>query len=72
MTLPFEWLSPDDFVSFHQEVLTQLNALLAKFPVERQIKIWRAIAGAAEQYMMPDGILRMDNEVLLVVGEASR
>ncbi len=68
MTLLFEWLSPDDFVSFHQEILTSLNALLAKYPVERQIKVWRAIAGDAGQYLSPDGILRMENEVILVVG----
>lgn len=68
MTLTFDWSSPDDFVSFHQEILTQLNTLLAKYPVERQIKVWRAIARAVEAYMMPDGILRMENDVILVVG----
>jgi hypothetical protein len=66
--LLFEWLSPDDFVSFHQEILTALNALLAKYPVERQIKVWRAIANAAKRYLALDGTLRMENELILVMG----
>ncbi len=70
VALLFEWLSADDLLSFHQEVLTQLNALLARYPIERQIQVWRSIAGAAAQYVTPDGALHMENEVTLVVGRA--
>lgn len=68
ITLLSMWLSPDDFVSFHQEILTSLNALLANYAIAQQIKVWRAIARASEQYMTPDGTLRMENEVHLVLG----
>lgn len=68
MTLTFEWFSPDEFVSFHQEVLTQLNALLARHPIERQAEVWQAIAEAAGQYRTPAGTLLMENEVILAVG----
>ncbi len=66
--LTFEWFSPDEFVSFHQEILTQLNAVLAKYSIERQAEVWQAIAEAVQQYTMPDGTLRMENEVILVAG----
>jgi hypothetical protein len=68
MILTFEWFSPDEFVSFHQEVLTQLNALLARYPIERQAEVWQAIAEAAGQYRTPAGTLLMENEVILAVG----
>jgi len=68
MTLTFEWFSPDEFVSFHQEVLTQLNALLARHPIERQAEVWQAVAEAAGQYRTPDDTLLMENEVILAVG----
>jgi SAM-dependent methyltransferase len=68
MVLTFEWFSPDEFVSFHREVLTQLNALLARYPIERQAEVWQAIAEAAEQYRTPAGTLLMENEVILAVG----
>ncbi len=68
MTLTFEWFSSDEFVSFHQEVLTQLNALLARHPIERQAEVWQAVAEAAGQYRTPDDTLLMENEVILAVG----
>jgi ubiquinone/menaquinone biosynthesis C-methylase UbiE len=70
MSLLFRWLSVDDFVSFQQELLMPLNALLAQYSIERQINVWRAIARAAEQYMVLDGTIDMENEALLVVGRA--
>ena len=70
MSLLFRWLSVDDFVSFQQELLMPLNALLAQYSIERQINVWRAIARAAEKYMVLDGTIEMENEVLLVVGRA--
>lgn len=69
MTLTLAWSSPQEFVRFHQEVLTQLNALLSRYPVERQAAVWQAITEAAQQYTAPDGTLRMENEVILAVGQ---
>ncbi len=47
-----------------------LDALLAKYSIERQIKVWRAIARATGQYLTPEDIIRMENEVILVMGKA--
>lgn len=69
MRVTFEWCSLDEFVSFHQEILTQLNALLARYPGERQEEVWQAIAEAAGQYRTPAGTLLMENEVILAVGQ---
>ncbi len=68
MTLTLDWTSIDEYVRFLQEVLVQINALLARYPVERQTEIWQAIAKAAQQFTTPDGTCRTENELLLVVG----
>ena len=46
MTLTIDWTSIDEYVRFLQEVVVQINALLARYPVERQAEVWRAIAEA--------------------------
>lgn len=68
MTLTFDWTSIDEYVRFLQEVLVQINALLARYPVERQAEIWQAIAKAAQQFTTPDGTCRTENELILMVG----
>src|SRR5260221_9627624 len=68
MTLTLERTSIEEYVRFLQEVLVQINALLARYPVERQTEIWQAIAKAAQQFTTPDGTCRTENELLLVVG----
>src|SRR5260370_4763334 len=68
MTLTLDWTSIDEYVRFLQEVLVQINALLARYPVERQAEIWQAIAKAAQQFTTPDGTCRTENELILMVG----
>ena len=68
MTLTLEWTSIEEYVRFLQEVLVQINALLARYPVERQAEIWQAISEAAQQSTTPDGTCRTENELLLMVG----
>jgi SAM-dependent methyltransferase len=68
MLVTLEWASVDDYLRFLQAILTGLNAMLAKSPVEQQAEVWRAIAQAAEQSTTPDGWCRTENEVLLAVG----
>jgi SAM-dependent methyltransferase len=68
MTLTLDWTSIDEYVRFLQEVLVQIDALLARYPVERQAEVWRAIAKAAQQFITPDGTCRTENELILIVG----
>ena len=68
MLLTLEWVSVDDYIRFQQAILTGFNTMLAKFPVERQAEVWRAIAEAAQQFTTPDGTCRTENELILLVG----
>ncbi len=68
MMLTFEWASSKELVRFHQDILTQLNALLSKYPVERQAEVWQAIEEALGQFTTPDGTCRIENEVILAFG----
>ena len=68
MLLTAEWASVDEYIRFMQAILTGLNALLAKYPVEQQVGVWQGIAEAAGQSTTPDGRCRTENEVLLAVG----
>ncbi len=69
MALISEWTSSNEYVRFLQEVLVQMNTLLANYPVERRAEVWQAIAEAAQQFIMPDGSCRTENELLLVAGQ---
>jgi enediyne biosynthesis protein CalE5 len=68
MMLTIEWASVDDYMRFQQAILTQFNAMLAKYPAEQQAEVWRAIAEAARQSTTSDGRCRTENELLLAVG----
>jgi enediyne biosynthesis protein CalE5 len=68
MMLTLEWASVDDYIRFQQAILTQFNAMLAKYPAERQVEVWRAIAEAAGQSTTPDGRCSTENELLLAFG----
>ena len=72
MTLTLDFTSIEEYVRFLQEVLVQINALLARYPVERQAEIWQAIAKAAQQFTMPDGTCRTENELVLMVGRRTQ
>src|SRR5258707_13363897 len=68
MTLTLDWTSIDEYVRFLQEVLDQINALLARYPVERQAEIWQAIAKATQQFTTPDDTCRTEDQLILLVG----
>src|SRR5260221_5675543 len=53
MTLTLEWTSIEEDVRFLQEVLVQINALLARYPVGRQANGMRAISRVALQATLP-------------------
>lgn len=67
-----DWVSPEEFVRFQQEALTQINLMLGQFPAERQAEAWQAITQAARQFRTQDGGCHLENEMLLFVGQRAQ
>ena len=63
-----DWSSPEEFVRFQREALTQINALLGKYPAERQAELWHAITKALRQYSAVDGRCHLENEAIVLAG----
>ncbi len=69
MILVSEWASIDEYIRFLHEVLIQINALLAQYPVEQQAEVWQAIADGAQQFTASDGSIHTESELILLVGQ---
>ncbi len=71
MTITAEFTSAEAYVRFSQEVgRGALGSMLAKYPAERQAKVWERLGEAAGQYATADGSVRItNNEFILVVGQ---
>ena len=70
MTVTMEWPSFEVYLSFLRDV-GPLTTTLAEQPIERQERVWKAIADAAGQYTAADGSVRMPNQTICVVGRRS-
>lgn len=68
LTVIMDWSSPEEFVRFQQEALTQINAILGKYPAERQAEVWQAIKEALRQYGTKDGGCHLENELIVLAG----
>lgn len=68
VTTTLEFPSTEDFMRFSRDISPALNAMLANYSVQQQEEIWQAIKQAADQYSMPDGTWRTENELILAVG----
>jgi enediyne biosynthesis protein CalE5 len=65
----FEFTSGEDYSHYCQAVSTAARIALSKETEERKEKIWKRIAEAAVQsYGVGNGLVRMDNESICVVG----
>lgn len=61
--------SLDEYVRFLQDVAAPINNLLANETPERRSRVWRAVAGAAnERFVGADGRLHLSGESVLVAG----
>ncbi len=62
----FEFASPQAFAEQRRAVSTPFRAMLAKLPNELQQRILDALADAARKFADASGVVRMDNEALLI------
>ena len=70
LTVTAEISSAEDFVQLTRDVSATLASLLARFSEEKQEAVWQGIAEAVSGYSGPDGIIRMDNETILVAAQS--
>ena len=69
LTVIMDWSSPEEFVRFQQEALTQINAILGKYPAERQAQVWQAITEALRPYATKESGCHLESELFVFVGE---
>jgi enediyne biosynthesis protein CalE5 len=68
-TVRFEFTSGEDYSHYCQAVSTGPRIALSKETEKRKEEIWKRIAESAEQnYGVGNGLVRMDNESICVVG----
>ena len=68
MTVMVEFPSATAYTDFLRDIAPPVRALLANQPEERRTEAWQAISNAAGQFSNADGMVRMPNETILVVG----
>ena len=65
----FEFASGDDYCRYCQAVSASARIVLSKETEERKEEIWRKVAEeAAQNYGTANGVIKMDNESICVVG----
>ena len=69
LTLTFEWVSPEAYTSFQQDIAAPIVAMVSKEPPDRQASTWRAMTEAARQYTAADGPVRMAGQAICVVAQ---
>ena len=71
LTVTLEYGSAEDFVREREATSASLRGLMAEVPDAERTSIWGAIADAVQPYADATGYLRIPNEVLCVVGQAT-
>src|SRR5919202_1265550 len=67
--ITFEFKSGEDYRRYCQAVSTSARIALSKEPEERKEDIWRKVAQeAAQKYRTANGLIKMDNESICIVG----
>ncbi|MDQ3840528.1 MAG: methyltransferase domain-containing protein [Thermoproteota archaeon] len=71
LTVSFELASAEDYVCCTKELSAPINAILSNEVEERKEEIWKAVAEeAARKYTdNTTGCIRLDNEVICIVGK---
>lgn len=69
LAVTLEMASAEEFVSMRRDVAAPIRAMVAEEPPERQEEIWQAVADAMRPYVATDGMLRVENEAILVAGQ---
>ena len=65
----FEFPSGEDYCRYCQAVSASARIVLSKETEERREEIWRTVAEEAEQnYGTANGVIKMDNESICMVG----
>ena len=69
VTITFEFESGEDYCRYCQAVSTSARIALSKESEERKEDIWRKVAQeAAQKYGTANGLIKMDNESICIVG----
>jgi ubiquinone/menaquinone biosynthesis C-methylase UbiE len=72
VNVTFEFASGEDYTHYCQAVSAQARIALSKETKERREDIWKKVAKeAAQNYGTANGLIRMDNESICVVGTRS-
>jgi SAM-dependent methyltransferase len=69
MIVTFEFSSLENFTEFRSEV-GGMRAMLAKLPPATRAAVQAAVTEAARAYTGPDGVVRFDNETILIAAKA--
>ena len=70
LTITFTYPSVDIFVQEREATSASIRQLLGAASPEDRTAIWHAVSAAITQYQAPDGVLRIPNDILCVVGRA--
>jgi hypothetical protein len=70
LDVPFDYSSPEEFVSCLRDIAPPITALLAEHPADVQAEAWAAITEATRDHAGGDGPFTLRNRALLAVGEA--
>lgn len=68
LTVVFQWTSPEQFALFHQALAVPIHGQVATVPSEHRDEMREALLGVARARAGPDGGLRLEAEVVVVVG----
>jgi enediyne biosynthesis protein CalE5 len=67
LAVVFEWTSPEAFARFHEAVADPIYGLAIQ-PGNRRDEMWEALLGAARAKSRTEGGVRLEAEVVVVVG----
>jgi hypothetical protein len=71
LTVTLEYASAEEFIRERQATAANLRAMLADVPAPEQVAIWRAVADAVGPYADAEGVIRLSNETVCVVGQSA-
>jgi exonuclease VII small subunit len=64
----FEFESGEDYSRYCQAVSAAARIALSKVTEERKEDVWRKVAEEARNYRTANGLIKMDNESICIVG----
>jgi len=71
LTITLEYASAEEFVRERQATAASIRSMLADFAAPEQAAVWRSVAEAVRPYADAEGVIRMTNEALCVVGQSA-